>query len=177
MTKGAVDLPAKAEVEAAIVEAMARMGPDGLDKFSVAKPFMARGMSKSTVYRWIGDILASGRPGAAIEAKVVKAVRARAKRAPDPAKAVAEEIGEVMPTLATVAEVTGVGGVIEVIEKLQECFKAAEQVMKHARNDAGDPRNVRALLAGSEHLRRSLETAVKLREAMREDRDLDAKSR
>jgi hypothetical protein len=58
------------------------------------------------------------------------------------------------------------GSALAVVEKLQECVRVAESLMKHARMPDGAIRNSGLLLKASEHLRRTLETAARLQEAM-----------
>lgn len=62
---------------------------------------------------------------------------------------------------------------LEVIAKLRACIIAAEQVMAFSRKEDGSVKMSKTLLSASEHLRRSLETAVKLHEAMRTVSDIE----
>ena len=138
---GMVDLtarpPSREEVEIALNEAMGRLGPKGLDKFGVAQPFLARGLSKSTCYRWIREILATGRPAAKIEAKVIEAARARAERAPDPAKDAAEAVMALIPPAATLGDLTGGKGTIAVIERIVAILADMDLLVNHAKTEDG----------------------------------------
>ena len=167
--------PSRDEVEAAITEALSHLGLDGqVDKLSIAREFMGRGLSKATVYRWIKDILASGRPGMAIEAKVIEATRARAQRTAEPARDAAEAIVTMIPPMATLGDMTGTTGTIAVIERIIAILADMDLLVKHAKTDDGKVRNSKLLLAASHEMRGTLETAMKLKAAMRQDRDLDA---
>ncbi len=173
MTLPAPDAPTRDEVEAAITEAMNRLGPEGLDKLSIAKRFMARGLSKATAYRWIKEILATGRPGVAIEAKVVEAARARAERTPEPARDADEEIVALIPPVATIGDLTGDPGTVGVVQRIWKILADMELLVAHAKHDDGKVKNSKLLLAASREMRQGLETAMKLREGMRQERDLD----
>jgi hypothetical protein len=55
--------PLRAEVERAVLEAVERVGPGGLSKSDIVKPFLARGTARSALFRWVDAVLASGKPG------------------------------------------------------------------------------------------------------------------
>ena len=51
------------------------------------------------------------------------------------------------------------------VERLRECVEIAQKIIKYSQTDNGKVRNAKLLLAGSEHLRRVIDSAVKLQEA------------
>jgi hypothetical protein len=171
--------PSREEVEAAVCQAMVSMGPAGFDKANLARPFMARGMARSTIYRWIREILATGRPGAAIEAEIVEAAKERAEAARHPAKSAAKatatamEIVGLIPPTATLGDLTGDDGTIAVVARIAAILRDMDLLVQHAKHEDGRIKNSKLLLAASREMRQSLETAVKLREALRQERDLD----
>ena len=57
---------------------------------------------------------------------------------------------------------------IPVLDKLRQCVQVADDLMAYARHEDGKPRNAKLLLGASEHLRKSLETATRLYEALRQ---------
>jgi len=149
------------------------MGPGGFDKASVARPFMTRGLTRSTVYRWIREILATGRPGAAIEAEVVKAAKARAERTPEPARDAAQEIVALIPPVVTLGDLTGEDGTIAVVSRIIAILRDMDLLVAHAKHDDGKVKNSKLLIAASREMRQGLETAMKLKEGLRQERDLD----
>ena len=170
MSKAAAAL--RAEMEAELLKEAEQLGPDGFDQDPVVKRFLGRGIGRSTIYRWAAEIMKSGKPGQHAVRKVKAAVAEHKARPPRPAAEVAAEIVERLPARVSVADVTG-AGTIPIIERLQECIRAAQEVMRHARHDDGKVRNAKLLVSASEHLRRSLETSVRLFEAMRQIDQVD----
>ena len=160
----------RAKVVAAVEAEVQRIGPDAFKGATLAREFAGKTASQATIYRWIQAALPAATDKLAMKIKL--AALERSERVPEPAADAGREAVEALPIITT-ADIVGAGGVVEFVAKLQECIKTAEQIMAHGRTDEGKPRNVRALLAGSEHLRRSLETAMKMREMLRQDRDLD----
>lgn len=166
----------RAEVEAAALAEIERVGPEALNKNCVAKRFARRGASPATVYRWVDAMVKDGRAGQHLARKVRAAVAERAKRHPVPMDAAAHVAAEVManlPVLVSPDDIAGCGGTISAIGQLQDCMHAARQVMKHARTTDGDVRMAKTLLTASEHLRRCLETTARLAEAMRSVAEVD----
>lgn len=150
-----------------------RIGPDGFARDTVVKQFLGRGAGRSTLYRWVAELLASGRPGQRLASKVREAAAERAARTPDPAAEVAAEVAAKLPAPVRVDEVVGTGP-IPVIDHLRKCTKAADDVIAYARTTEGRVRNAKLLLTASEHMRRTIETAARLYEAMRSVNQVDA---
>ncbi len=163
----------RAEVEAAVLAEIERVGPDALSKNAVAKRFHGRGVSAATVWRWVDAVVKSGRAGQHLARKVKKAAAARAARSPNPAADAAAEVATKLPALVSPDDIVGAGGAINAIGQLQDCIRAAQQVMGHARTPEGGVRMAKTLLAASEHLRRCMETTARLAEAMRNVAEVD----
>ncbi len=177
MSKEAVAL--RAEVERAVVKAVERLGPGGLDRDAIVKRFLGRGPTRSTIYRWISDIVASGTPGQHVVRQVRKAAERRAKRQPDPAAAAAEVAAEVVeaapaPLPRVEQMVDGARSVVDVVERLNACITIAEKLIRHAETAEGGVRNSKLMLNASEHLRRSLQTVVQLHAAINDVARVDA---
>lgn len=151
------------EVEAAVIAELARVGPD-LNKADLAKRFADRGASRATLYRWIDGPLKSGAAGQHLAREVKAAAAARAEL-PDPPAAAAEAARPSLPAVVRMEDVAS-QGTIPVIAKLVGCIGIAEQLIKHAKTPEGEVRSAKLLLAASEHMRRNLETAVKLQQAI-----------
>lgn len=161
------DLALRAEVSAAVLAEVERIGPISFRAEVVVKAFLSRGSSKATLYRWIDHVLQSGQVNAHLTAKVKEASQARAKVTKAPARAAAAEIVTKLPAIARIDDIAGQGGTIAVITQLNECMDMARQIMKQARNDDGTIRQTKLALMASEHMRRCLDTGVKMAEAMR----------
>jgi hypothetical protein len=163
------------EVEGALLAELERVGPEGLNRAAVLRRFEGRGADRATLFRWAAALLASGRAGQHLARTVRAAAAERAARAPAaPAADAAREAVERLPVAVRPEDIAGGGpGPIAVIERLQLGIRATEQVMAHARDAEGRVRNARALLAATETLRRCLETAARLHEAMRSVNDVD----
>ena len=162
----------RAKVVAAVEAEIERVGPDAFKAATLARQFESKVASAPTLYRWISAAI----PGAKahLARKLQMAALERSERVSDPSADAAREAAKRLPAVISMADIAGAGGMVEFTAKLQECVKVAEQVMKQARNPDGSIRNLRSVLAGSEHLRRLLETAAKMRDGMRQERDLDA---
>jgi hypothetical protein len=163
----------RGEFEAAVLAEVTRTGGMGMDRDRLIKEFAARGCKPPTLYRWYRAVMASGRPAARVKSVVKKAAARRAKRAADPSADAAREVADKLPVPVRVEDVAGTGA-LGIIERLQHVLTAAEDVMKHARTEDGKVRNARLLVGASEHLRRSLETAMKLHDAMIAVQKIDA---
>jgi len=158
------------EVEAAVVKELARVGPDGFKHEAVVKAFADRG-SRTTLYRWVTASLKSGKAGIALEKQAAAATKRRAKRDADPAAGAARDVVAELPAPVSVAQAIAPDApdsAIPFMAKLQECFRTAEQILAYARTPEGAIRNAKLILAGSEHVRRTLETAARIQEGMLE---------
>ncbi len=71
----------------------------------------------------------------------------------------------VSPAVITVGG-TARSSAIDVIDQIRTCIRTALDVMQHARADGGQVRNAKLLLQPTEVLRRCLETATRLHEAV-----------
>jgi hypothetical protein len=159
------DTQLRAQFEAAVLEALERVGPEMPDRGAVIQPFHGQGVSLRTLYRWAADYIDSGRAGQALAGRVAEASAARAARVSDPAADAAREAVETLPKLVTVETISGTGS-ISVMLHLQEAIQAAQQVMKHAKTPEGAVRNAKLLLSASTSLRQCLDTALRIFEAM-----------
>lgn len=160
------------KVEAAVLKAVERVGPERFDRAAVVRPFLGRGVHRATLFRWVASVLASGKPAVHVTRLVVRAAEARSARQPDPAAAAAEiaaEMGKAIPALLPpVALIAGgAKGTLDLLSKLDKCFETAEQVAQHARNADGTVRLPMLLLHASEHCRRVVETAVRANDTIR----------
>lgn len=165
---GAMSAGAKAllaEVEAALVAEIERVGPADLDRGALVRRFAGRGASRSTLFVWVDRVLASGRPGQAITRTIKARAAERAARSPDPAGDAAQEAAALLPVRVTPDEAAGGGG-LRILDKLAAIVADAELVVRHAKKEDGTPRNAKLLLAAGDALRRATETILKVTEAM-----------
>ena len=164
MSKKSADI--RGELETAILAEVERCGLEGWSKDAVIKRFLGRGPSRTSLYRWLGEIVASGRPGQHVAGIVKAAVADRAAREANPAAAAAAEVRTRLPAVVKIDDVAGTGAGLGVIQHLRQCVRVADQVITFARNADGSVRNSKLLLTASEHLRRNLETAAKITDQM-----------
>ena len=154
----------KEEVQTAIIDAARITGWAALDRPSLVAAFRGR-VGRSTMYRWIDALLDTP-----LDRATAEIIRDARQGSPAQVQSVAREIQEraagMFPVLPTIEETAAVVIPVPVVEKLNMCLAAAQDVMSRSRDTAGAVRNSKMLLAASEHLRRSLETVVKLQEAI-----------
>jgi hypothetical protein len=152
------------EVEAALLAEMERVGPDKMVRADVARQFLARGVDRATLFRWIGQIIASGRPGQRLAKKVREAAASRAARVADPAASAAAEFVAAIPAPPTI----DTADALPFLARLQGCLARADEMIAHAKTEDGKVRNSRLLLAASEHVRRTLATAARIQDGLME---------
>ena len=160
-----VEADLRRRLEAALLDALAHAGPDALNRGAVLRPFAGQGTSTRTLYRWTADFLDSGRAGQALARRVEATAAARAARAPDPAGDVVREVGAAMPKLVRPDTLVG-GGPISIMDHLATAIRVSYDVMSYARTPEGAVRNAKLLLAASDKLRQSLDTALRVSQAM-----------
>lgn len=147
------------DVGAAVVEALRAAGGDAekVDRSAIVRRFAALGCKRSTAFRWIAAALTAHE-----EAKAASALPAIPIVTYPPAPAFRPGVG--VPA-AGLNNVMGGSG-IAVVEKLMLCVQAGVDCMEHARHADGRVRISKTLIAASEHLRKTLETAARLHESM-----------
>ena len=159
---------AYAQMVTAVLEAVERIGPDGIDKAALVAKFTAQGISRTTAYRWLAEILESGRPIAHLQAKVADAVVARSAATADPASSAARESDRLIPRPPSIIAAIAGGrhGNLSFMALLESCIADAQQILAFARTEDGRVRNARLILAASQHLRQTLETAAKIQQSV-----------
>jgi len=164
---GRSDDALRAEVKGVVLAEVERRGAHGFQRVAIVRQFADRA-PRTTLFRWIGECIATGEPAKRAMAKIreTKAV----KPAPEPIPN--EDIEAALPHAEAALEaVTGApkgSATIAIIDKLEGCLRAAEQVMTFARTKEGDVRNAKLLLAATEAQRRGLETALRISTELRE---------
>lgn len=149
-------------VEDATQAEMERVGPAAFNKISVLRLFENR-TSRATLYRWIDSYVASGQAGR----KITKQLRATAeKRVKKKAPPITETAAAFLPQPITIADTARVGGVPKMVALLSDVISNAQAVVAYAKTAEGGVRVPKLLLAASEHLRRSMDTALKLQESV-----------
>lgn len=162
----------KAEVERAVLVELKRVGADKFRPDTVVKAFAGQGAGRTTLFRWVRLTLESGKPGQALAKTIKRRAADRARRAPYPSADAAREVVERLPVRVSPGDMMG-GSAIPVVERLRQCLAVAEDLMRHSRDPEGRIRNAGLLLRASEHLRRSLETATRIAETMRQVDQVD----
>ncbi len=141
----------KAEVEAAVLAELQRVGPDAFSKAALVRRFEGQGASRATLYRYVEAPLKSGMAGQHLARQVKAAAVARAARPEPPPATVQRDAATKLPAVVSVEEVASSGGVIALTERLVGCIQIAEQLIAHARTEDGGVRSPKQLLAASEH--------------------------
>lgn len=169
----------RTELGAAIDEAFQTLGPKGFDKAAIVNRFLTRGVSRATLYRWVDQHLATAKPGAKLARKVresakaaIRTSKAGVRDKPAAVAEVAERALARAPTVEVSAMLPG-GGTVDLLGKLRTCMEAAEQVMAFARKEDGSVKMAKTLLTASDHLRRSIDSVVKLHEAIQNAAAID----
>lgn len=167
----------RAEMEAAVMSEVERVGPSGFVKDVVVRPFLGRGVHVATLYRWVDSCLISGRPAAAATAAIKAKVNAIIAKAPDPAEAATGEVLARIPTAITVADASAdPGGISAVIERIARIARNLDALESHARGEDGKVRNSGLLLKVSAAMNRSLESTVRIRDSLRDDEALERRT-
>lgn len=167
------DADLRAEVETAVLAEIERAGPAAFSKSSIVKRFLDRGTSRSTLFKWVGEILASGKPGQHLARIVKEAAAERAQQTPAPMKEIVGEIEARLPVALRLEEASLIGGSLRVLEDLAEAVTNFKLLIRHAKTEHGGVRNARLLLSASDKLRSAVETAVRLHQAMRQVDQID----
>lgn len=171
----------RAEVEIATAEAVEQAASGEIDRGALVRSFLGRGASRTTLFRWIAEHLEGGAAGQAVARRVRQAAEERAAAAgvevPDEpgqdARAEASIAAAQLPLAVRIEDVAGSGGALDAISKLNACIAAAEKVMRYASHPDGDVRAPKLILAAAETLRRCLDTATRLHEALRSVQEVD----
>jgi hypothetical protein len=159
---------AYAQMVTAVLEAVERVGPDGIDKAALVAKFTTQGISRTTAYRWLAEIMESGQPLAHLHARVAEATAARAASAATPAADAAREGTGLIPRPPSVMAAIAGGrhGDLSFMSLLEACIGDAQQILAFARTEDGRVRNARLILAASQHMRQTLETAAKIQQSV-----------
>lgn len=143
--------------------ARGRGGWSGIDRPALVKQFAGRA-SPASIYRWID--LAKRKSAPSAYAAPGKPGRPRKDAVPSPAL-----ISVPAPAFSVRVEDVPVE-VVQVAQLIRICLQAAQDVQATSRGPDGKPRNGKMMLRATETLRRSLETAVKLQEAINREEQM-----
>lgn len=157
----------RAAVRKAVTDDLASVGPAGFDKGAVVARFMGKGADRATLYRWVSADLATGRPGQV----ATRRIKAAASGSAEPAD-VAAEVGAKLPTVLAVEDVAGTPA-LRVMEELRAAIADVRAVRTYAKTPEGGVRNAKLILQSAEVLRRCLDTATRIVEAMHEVSQVD----
>ncbi len=119
---------------------------------------------KSTFYRWVRQIEASGVPAANAKAAITKAVCADIAAFGSEETVINGDIEAIsgrLPSEVHPGNLTGLQ-ICEIAKRLHDCIKSADKIQKYALTSNGEVRNPKLLLLSSEHIRKTIETASKV---------------
>lgn len=159
------------EFERDLIAAYARSGP-AFAALPVVREFRSRhAIAASTLYRWVDAMRASGvlgqQMGGGPSENFADTLSTDNLSGQDEITddTDGEEIPPAQQPLARLApDIPPPSSGIAVVANLEQCIAGALQIMRHARKAPRDLEQARVLIAASEHLRRCLETAIRLRE-------------
>lgn len=160
------------EVEDSVLVQVERAGLERINVRRSARHFAGRGTSEKTIARWIDGVLKSGRAGRHLAEKVKASANERAAR-PDHAASLAEDVRAALPALVSPSDIVSQGNVLDAIGYIRHSVHLALTIIDQAKAPDGKFRLTKTALAASEHLRRCLETSVRISEAMRNIAELD----
>jgi hypothetical protein len=147
-----------AKIAKEVEDAIAAAGGDALKvkAADIVRAHLGDGVSRASLYRYVGSILdkARGTP----RLKPIPRIEITTKT-----PVFREEITTTPPP--GFGRIIGPAG-IGLVEALEQCVRAATDVMQHSRHADGKVRLGKSLIAASEHMRRVLETAAKIHESM-----------
>jgi hypothetical protein len=168
--------------QAALVAAR-KSGWKRLDRAPIVAQFADRA-PKSNIYRWIAEarklpltrtpeeMLDDAKSGdAALVGSVIREIKESV--APAPGAALARQAMPYALPLPSLGETAAAVVPVPVMELVKKCVQAADDTMAKSRGVDGDIRNTRLILRAAETLRRSLETAVKLQEAIEDGAEVE----
>jgi hypothetical protein len=157
------------EVEEAVLAEVVRAGA-AFQRSAVVSRFLGRGAGKSTLFRWVQEFIESGAPGQHVSRLITLAAAERVAHSEHPGTDLAAAVSAKLPIRVSRAEMAGA---VHVVDKLCEIIADYDLLIRHARTDDGKVRNGRLLVVANAELRRCLETAVKLYQAMRDIDQVD----
>jgi hypothetical protein len=132
-----------AEVEVVVLAEVERTGTVDLKRASIVRRFTGRGVTRSTLFRWLEGIIASNKAGHLPEAQKVAAK--------PPLRVSVGEIG---------------GSPTGILEGLRTVIRDVQAIVHQAGYGERGVGNAKLVLHAAEVLRRCLETSAKLMESM-----------
>lgn len=154
----------RADLEASVLKALEETGPD-FNRAPIVAEFARRGVSQRTAYRWLADFVDSGRAGQLLARRLEERAAARAARTPDPAADAAREAVDLLPKPITLPQVVATSPA-EIEAQLATVITTVRDVLEYARTPEGKVRNAKLLLSAAGSLRQSLDTALRISDAL-----------
>ncbi len=147
----------RAELGEMVAKAMAAGGPE-FSQAPIVSHFSGRGIGRSTLYRWITDAMEEAAAQIAVAAREESGVAPEVEALNEPGA------GGAVATRGIVAQADL--DATAILHALHDNMEASRQVMAHSRKDDGSVRNAKLLMVASENLRRGIETASRIFEAV-----------
>jgi len=174
----------RAQFERDVVAEIERVGPAGFRRHEIVARWAHAGPGRSTIWRWLREMLEDpASAGQHFIRRPVPPATLTGESTGDtvPAESVAVKIGSSETAAASetqeqhamrlnrapdarppAAQSLTPGSVFNILEGLQGCITAATAVMERARETINDQASARTVIMASEHLRKSMETAIRL---------------
>ncbi len=158
----------RAELEAEVLAEALRVGADRVRRSDIVEEFIGRGIPRATGFQWIREYFESGRLGQAMARKIRTSADLRAAdRGLSATDLVTEDASRAMPaTPSVVSAFAATSSPVDIIGELASVIADVKAVRQAAFGADGKPRNMRLVLSAAEAMRRNLETAARLQEAM-----------
>ncbi len=125
---------------------------------------------KSTFYRWVRSISASGVPAQKALRKAKKRVVRKAKKKniktkPELSLVVSQEVVEVLPMVPDASDIAGVS-LTEMSRKLSWCMSELERIIEYSKSKDGSIRNAKMMMQAIEGIRRTIDSTTRLMEML-----------
>src|ERR1700730_9860991 len=117
----------RARVEAAVLAEVERVGPAAFNRSGIVRQFLREGAKRTTMFRWIDQILATGSPDQHLAQVVRMAAAKRIAPAGDPGRYMTREGRTKLPAGVNVEHIA-TAGVLPVIERLNPGITAADHL-------------------------------------------------
>jgi hypothetical protein len=178
----------RAEFGRDLMAELARIGPIGFRRHEMVARWAHGGAGRSTIWRWLREMLEDPdgagqhfirKPAPAVTqngqstgdaeraaSNAVKIADEETAAASETQEQHARRASPVPDTRSSPAQRLVAGGVFNILEGLQGCITAATAVMERARAAINDQGSARTVIMASEHLRKSMETAIRLHDSI-----------
>lgn len=173
----------RAQFELDVAAEIGRVGPAGFQRHLMVARWAHAGAGRSTIWRWLketvddpagvgrhftqGQVSPKNADGSAnVEASTAGPERVNSAANPPITKASVTHSNNAPAAPPQTASASTGHGSFAIMDNLQRCITAANRVMANAQRAPNDARSARLVIQASEHLRRCMETAIRLHDEL-----------